>query len=205
MDTPKSWYYPYALELLKELQKEHETLLVHSVDEIPTGDIAFFLSCENLIKADIRSRNTYSLVVHSSSLPQGKGWSPLTWQILEGKNKITNTLFEAVDKVDAGKIYFQNEMTFAGDELLPELHQIQGKSINELILTFIEQYHSRNGREQVGVENFYPKRTLKDSELDVHKTIAEQFDLLRVVDNERYPAFFQYRGHTYIISIKKNV
>jgi methionyl-tRNA formyltransferase len=37
----------------------------------------------------------------------------------------------------------------------------------------------------------------------VQKTIAEQFDLLRVVDNLRYPAFFDHRGKRYRLTIKK--
>jgi spore coat polysaccharide biosynthesis predicted glycosyltransferase SpsG len=34
-------------------------------------------------------------------------------------------------------------------------------------------------------------------------SIAEQFDLLRVVDPEHYPAFFDYRGKRYIIKMEK--
>ncbi len=47
------------------------------------------------------------------------------------------------------------------------------------------------------------RRTPEDSRLDVHKSIAEQFDLLRVVDNQRFPAFIDYRGNRYVIKIEK--
>ena len=57
---------------------------------------------------------------------------------------------------------------------------------------------------QTGSGSFYPKRTGKDSELDVNKSIAEQFDLLRVVDNEKYPAFFNFRGRKYVLRIYKD-
>jgi methionyl-tRNA formyltransferase len=30
--------------------------------------------------------------VHESALPQGQGWSPMTWQILEGASPIPVTL-----------------------------------------------------------------------------------------------------------------
>jgi len=142
--------------------------------------------------------------VHSSDLPHGKGWSPLTYQILEGKNEIVNTLFEAVDAVDAGNIYLQNIMRFDGYELLGELHDIQGKKINELVLEFVSKYPNIVARKQEGKESFYKKRGSRDSELDISKTIAEQFDLLRVVDNEKYPAFFKHRGKKYIIKIHKD-
>ena len=48
------------------------------------------------------------------------------------------------------------------------------------------------------------KRTPKDSRLDPDKTIAEQFELLRVVDSQRFPAFFEYRGKRYLIKIEKD-
>ena len=37
---------------------------------------------------------------------------------------------------------------------------------------------------QTGEESFYSRRWLSDSRLDVNKTIVEQFNLLRVVDNQ---------------------
>ncbi|MFA7314332.1 MAG: formyltransferase family protein [Candidatus Magasanikbacteria bacterium] len=204
LDNKKSWFYPYAEDLKKKIEeKGNHVYLVHSVDEVEVGDFAFFLSCEKIIKKDIRTKNKYNIVVHSSALPKGKGWSPLTWQILEGKNKITNTLFEAVDKVDAGVIYMQNEMEFCGDELLNELHEIQGRSINQLILEFISLYPLIDGKKQVGDETFYERRTSSSSELNIDKSIKEQFNLLRVVDNELYPAYFLYKGNRYILTIKK--
>lgn len=57
----------------------------------------------------------------------------------------------------------------------------------------------RGGRTQCypwgrrGEESFYSRRMLKDSELDVNKSIREQFNLLRVADNNKYSAFFSYK------------
>ena len=48
---------------------------------------------------------------------------------------------------------------------------------------------------------FYKKRTPEDSELDRHKTLEENFNLLRTVDNEQYPAFFVRKGKKYTIKI----
>lgn len=206
MDNPKSWYAPYARTLLAALlERGHDAELVHTTDEVRTGDVAFFLSCEKIIKKDIRDRNKHSIVVHSSKLPAGKGWSPLTWQILEGKSEIINTLFEAVDQVDAGVIYLQNTMHFEGHELLPELHRTQGESINALVLDFMDEYPDivSRGKTQTGEESFYPRRKKEASELDPRKTIAEQFNMLRVVDNEKYPAFFRHQGRAYILKIQK--
>ena len=82
----------------------------------------------------------HNLVVHESALPEGKGWSPLSWQILEGRKEIPITLFGAVDKVDAGPIYLQNIMKFSGHELIDELRAIQGKATIQICSQFINQY-----------------------------------------------------------------
>ena len=53
----------------------------------------------------------------------------------------------------------------------------------------------------IGKGSYYKKRLPKDSELDIEKSIKKNFNLLRVVDNERYPSFFYYKGKNFIIKI----
>lgn len=203
-DNLNSWIVPYAERLVKELESfGHEVVFLDKHEEVVTGDCAFFLGCEKLVKKDILLKNKYNLVAHESFLPQGKGWSPLTWQILEGKNEIPVTLFEAEERVDSGDIYFQEVIKFVGSELIDELREQQGNKTIELAIKFVQAFPNIVGKKQTGEETFYPKRSPKDSELDINKTIAEQFNLLRVVDNKRYPAFFKYRGHKYILKIEK--
>ncbi|MDO8553025.1 MAG: formyltransferase family protein [bacterium] len=204
IDNPGSWAVPYGQELARQLRERgHEVVNVLSPQDIPQGDIVFFLSCEHLIKKDFRNRNTHSVVIHASALPQGKGWSPLSWQVLEGKNEITLTLFEAADEVDAGEVYATATILFEGHELIDEMRQKEGEAIIKLALWFADRYPDVVGTPQKGDESFYPKRTPKDSELDPNKSLVELFNQLRVADNERYPAFFTHRGHTYIINISK--
>ena len=61
----------------------------------------------------------------------------------------------------------------------------------------------RKPKKQKGDASYYKRRTAIDSQLDPYKTIADQFNLLRVVDNIRYPAFFNYNDCDYIIEIRK--
>ncbi len=204
VDTPQSWIVPYAQTLESNLHSlGHDASLVHAANKIESGDIAFFLSCERIIPVSILRKNKHNLVVHESALPKGKGWSPMTWQVLEGKRKIPVTLFEAAESVDSGVIYAQNSIALTGSELVDELREKQGKATIALALSFVRKYPVIRGKKQSGRATFYPRRKPKDSELDPNKTIAEQFDLLRVVDNERYPAFFKYRGHEYVLKISK--
>ena len=142
-------------------------------------------------------------MVHESELPKGKGWSPVTWQVLEGKNDITVSLFEATSEIDAGKIYLQKKMSLKGFELLDEIKHMQGLKTIELILDFINNIDKIIGRDQNGESTFYERRSEKDSKLDINKSILEQFNLLRVCDNDRYPAWFELDGVKFNIKIYK--
>ena len=51
---------------------------------------------------------------------------------------------------------------------------------------------------------YYPKRSPKDSEIDVNKGISEQFDLIRICDPDRFPVFFYKNGERFNITIKKD-
>lgn len=203
VDNP-SWILPYAKRLV-QLARENgdDATLVRTHAEVPRGDVAFYLGCVRITPLDVLRRNRRNLVVHESDLPRGKGFSPLTWQILEGKNNIPICLLEAGEKVDSGNIVFCDTMHFEGHELIDEIRRVQGQKTIELCLRFLQASHPLEGTPQEGEESFYPRRTPKDSELDVNKTIREQFNLLRIVDNERYPAFFVLDGRKYILKIFK--
>lgn len=204
VDNPISWVLPYAERLVNEINSidRYVPELIYKHNAIKEGEILVLLSCERILKK--LSLNKHNLIVHESALPEGKGWAPLTWQILEGKNEIPITLFEASEKVDAGAIYYQDIIKLEGNELNPEIRHLQGRKTIELILRFLNEYPDVKGIEQDNSkETFYSKRTPEDSELDIDKTIREQFNVLRVCDNQRYPAYFVKGGYKYILKIEK--
>lgn len=204
VDNPNSWILPYSKELVLKIYNEFgiKAELLHEHDDVKKGDLLFLLACEKIFKK--LNYNSHNLVIHESDLPRGKGWSPLTWQVLEGKKRIPITLFEAVESVDAGDIYIQDYIELFGDELLTEIKHQQGLKTVDLILRFIRNKTEIPAKKQKGKSTFYAKRGPKDSKLDIHKSIDEQFNLLRIVDNERYPAFFEKNGQKYIIKIYKD-
>lgn len=204
MDNPRSWFSPYADTLEQELvARGHTVTRVARAEDLPGGECAFFLSVEGIVKPEFLKRNAHNIVIHASAVPEGKGWSPMTWQVLEGRSDITVSLFEAAARVDSGDVYDREVIHLDGSELIDELREKEAAAIIALALRFVDSYPPKDGERQEGKETFYRRRGPEDSELDPNKTLAEQFDLLRVVDNERYPAFFKHRGHTYIVKILK--
>ena len=199
-----SWFLPFARELIEKLSTFADARFVQHHTDVPRGDIAYYLSYEAIVPLATLQRNHHNIVVHASDLPQGRGMSPITWQILEGKNTIPITLFEAVPKLDAGPIYLRHTLALAGHELLPDIQARLGQAIVDMCLEFAQTYPEvlRNAKPQVGTPSYYRRRTPKDSELDPHKTIADQFNLLRIVDNDKYPAYFHHRGRRYRLTIE---
>jgi methionyl-tRNA formyltransferase len=199
-----SWINSYVEVFITELhQNEHDAQYIHRVSDISQGDIVFYLSCSQIVAPEILQRNQHNIVIHESDLPKGKGWSPLTWQILEGKNDIPITMFEAVKAVDSGKVYLRDILHYEGYELIDDLRRQQALVSLSMCREFLRRYPSivAEAEAQTGESTFYSRRKPIHSSLDVNKTIREQFNLLRVVDNERYPAFFEIDGHRYKITI----
>jgi methionyl-tRNA formyltransferase len=202
IDNQNSWMVPFATQWVHQLNNDGVTcVLIHEHNEVTSGDILCLLSCDK--KFISLHLNQYNIVVHESDLPKGRGMSPLTWQVIEGKNEIPVTLIEANEKIDAGFIYGQTLLKLVGTELVDELRMLQAKATFDLINDFIKKYPSIKGVEQVGEPTFYPRRTQANSRLDINDTIANQFNLLRVVDNERYPAWFEINGTQYELKISK--
>jgi methionyl-tRNA formyltransferase len=204
VDNPDSWIVPYVEILIGRLERMGQTAhLVNRCQDIVAGDIAFFLGCDRIVPTEALNLNDHNIVVHESALPQGRGWSPLTWQILEGKNSIPITLFEAEEELDSGMIYLQDQIQLEGHELIDEIRALQAEKTIELCLRFVDAYPDLSGSEQKGQSSYYSRRTHADSEVNVDRTIEQLFDQFRVADNEKYPVFFCHRGFRYVLRIEK--
>lgn len=183
---------------------EHSITLVYDKSELCGGDVLFLVSCSQIVRDTEREKYTATLVLHASDLPKARGWSPHIWSILDGNNQITVSLLEASDQVDTGAIWLKTSFMLEGHELLPEINAKLFAAELLLMTKAVEQFEAIGTLQQVGDPGPYmPLRSPADSQLDPNKTIAEQFDLLRVVDSQRYPAFFDYRGMRYLIKIEK--
>lgn len=203
LTSENQWFIPYAQHLQRALP---ESELLYSHCEInKVYDIVFILSYHKIIPIKQLKTNGHNIVIHASALPKGKGWAPMFWQVLEGRNKIPFTMFEASSGVDDGDIYMQKTLHLTGYELNDSLREKQANFIINMCLAFINNYEKfKNKKKQSGEETLYPKRTEKNSELDINKTIKEQFNLLRIVSNDNYPAFFEIDGHKYILTIEES-
>jgi methionyl-tRNA formyltransferase len=182
----------------------HSIELVNKVAGLSGGDLLFLISCIEIVPEAVCDRYKAALVVHASDLPAGRGWSPLVWQIIEGQNKIAVTLLEAGTTVDSGPIWHKLWLQFDGTELCDEINQALFRAELELMDYALANFETvrPETQDETGA-SWYRRRYPEDSKLDPQRSIAEQFDLLRVADPERYPAYFEYRGSAYEIVIRR--
>lgn len=186
------------------LPRHHTVRISRDWRDLAGGDLLFLVSCHQIVPAEARTAYRHTLVLHASALPQGRGMSPHVWQILEGADRITVTLLDAVDELDRGDIWHQVVLAFDGTELHDEIHAKLFDAEVALMSWAVDNIDGSLPRPQdSGPGTYYRKRTPDDSRIDPQRPLAEAFDLLRVADPQRYPAFFEHRGQRYRIRIDK--
>ncbi|NQT06212.1 MAG: methionyl-tRNA formyltransferase [Candidatus Omnitrophica bacterium] len=200
-----SWFLPYARQFVATLKnKRLRPGLFYDHRKIDENyKIVFILNYTRLIGAGYLRKHKHNLVVHESDLPKGKGWAPLFWQVLEGKNVVPIVLFDANEKIDDGDLYLKDYIKMKGHELNSEIREKQARKTLDLCLRFLTEYKRLRPEKQKGKSTFYKRRKPVDSALDMDKTLKEQFNLLRIVNNKRFPAFFRHKGYKYTLKIRK--
>lgn len=176
--------------------------LVQKKADATGGHLLLLVSCTEIVEREVRDRYLRTLVIHESDLPAGRGWSPFAWQILEGRSEIVISLIDAADKVDAGGILVQQVVRLEGHELSAEINEKRDSLRLALCQWAVENFRSAAPVEQFGTPTYYKRRTPADSRIDPDRSLAEQFDLLRICE-PRFPAFFELRGHRYEIELRK--
>lgn len=138
---------------------------------------------------------------HETALPQGRGCAPLQWTVLNGISVLTVSFFELTKKIDAGRLLGQEQTPIARTLLLEDLRlmalELSKKLIRRCLIDFLE------GRikpfEQTGPPSHYRRRTPDDSKLDTSLPLKDLWDLLRVCDNESFPAWFEIDGQKIVL------
>ena len=96
-------------------------------------------------------------------------------------------------------------MTISNDMIFEEINKILFESEIYLINQALENSHNIEPYQQEirdGLKT-YKKRKPEDSKLDINKDIKSQFDLMRIADPNRYPAFFIIHGRKYKIKLEQ--
>ena len=183
---------------------DHSISLCRSKAELMGGDILFLVSCYEILGINETSKFKKSLVIHASDLPVGRGWSPYVWEILNGASKITVSLIEVAEKVDSGDIWKKVSINIPKEALFDEINELLFDAEIELMDYAVENFETVTPVPQANIEStHWQKRVPNDSEINIKKSFEQQFDLIRVCDFNRYPAFFYINGKKFKLKLEK--
>lgn len=182
----------------------HDVAVETRRKDLAGGDVLFLVSCHELIPLSVRAKYAKTLVLHASDLPQGRGWSPHIWSVLENQSRIVVSLLEADDPPDTGAIWAKVGFDLEGHELYDEINAKLFDTELKLLDLAVRDFDRIQPTPQSETGASYHRRRLpEDSRIDINASIDQQFALLRVCDPLRYPAYFEKDGHTYEIVLRK--
>jgi len=190
---------PWLDKWMARHSNKHSVNLSRSKKELIGGDILFLISCSEIVTSDERQGYNNTLVIHASDLPKGRGWSPHVWEIINDKSEITLSLLEAADKVDSGDIWKKTKIFIPKTDLFDQINErIFGAELELMDFAIMNYGSIKIVKQDTQVKpTYYKKRSQQDSEIDINESIGSQFNLIRICDPERYPAFFYYNGQRY--------
>lgn len=197
--------WPWLRRWANAHQGKHDIRLVTSKADLSGGVFLFLVACTEIVSEEERKRFEHSLILHASDLPKGRGWSPYIWELAAGAETLCLSLLEAENKVDSGAVWAKRFIHVPAHALWDEINDILFSEKLKLLTYAVENVGLVAPKAQSDdIEpTYYRRRTPDDSRIDVNKSIAEQFDLMRVCDPTRFPAFFDHRGHRYKLTIEK--
>lgn len=197
-----SWVIPYAEELVRLINTGSDKgVFISNYADMKEAEISVYLGCVKLTPLETLATAKKNLVAHASDLPKGRGFSPLTYMILEGKNDIPLCLLEMAEGADSGPVIYKEWIRYQGHELLDELRQKLGQAQIDIVLKYLAAKEIPQATPQKGEPSYYKRRRLEDSRIEL---MDEQFNLLRIADNDKYPVYFEKNGHKYVLRVEKD-
>lgn len=188
---------------IAENKHAHQIELCQRSSQLSGGDFLFLVSCQEIIRAAQRSRYRHTLVLHASDLPEGRGMSPHVWQVLAGHNEFVLSLLNAEDEVDTGAIWRKQSVRIQPTDLWHEIDAQLFDAELSLISWALDHCDTATPKPQQGEATYYRRRTPEDSRIDPSKPLRESFNLLRVANPNRYPAWFEIDGQRYSVKLEK--
>jgi len=179
------------------------TEIISSPDELsPESDICIASGVYFIIKPDYLSIPRLGIWgFHESPLPKGRGCAPIHWTILREEKELTVSFFKLVEKMDAGPLLGQESCFISRSAVLEDLRVMATDLSKKLLDKYLIKFLSGKVKpyDQYGDATLYPKRTPKDSKLDINKSLNQLWELIRICDNEEYPAWFEINGEKIIL------
>jgi methionyl-tRNA formyltransferase len=146
------------------------------------------------------------VVVHSSNLPEGRGWAPIYNVFREEKSEYVVSLIYAVDEVDAGDIIMQAHFPILPDYTAEFVRKLDDELSLLMIAKILGIWPDRKplASKQVGNPTYRQRRYPKDNEIDLNMSVLHLLPHLKGVESSN-PSFFSFEGVKYILEVRPAV
>ena len=158
-------------------------------------------SYQLIIKQAEQARNV--VVMHSSNLPEGRGWAPIYFSFREQKPEYVISGIFAADEVDSGDVIVRARFPIEDGYTAPFIRQVDKEISLLLIARILEKWPSGNIKaiKQSGRGSYRARRAPQDNEVDMNRTLEDLLPHLRGVEPNN-PAFFFFNGLKYLIEVR---
>ena len=114
------------------------------------------------------------------------------------------SIIELKEKVDTGRILLKDKFYIDPTDLYDEIRDKQSQANIKIVKKFLEIYPKIKFKHQKGIPTYFRHRSIKDSKLNINKSIKSQFNLMRINNNKSWPSFFHIKGKKFFLKIYKD-
>jgi len=149
------------------------------------------------------SVNRNIIVFHSSDLPEGKGWAPIYYSIVDNKEYYVISGVLINEEIDAGNIIVKACFRIKGNYTAEVIRKWDDEISIILIGKILLHFDGLNfqGVEQRERGTYFKKRIPEDNEVDINSQLSAVINHIRACERT-HPAYFYFNQTKYIINIR---
>ena len=124
----------------------------------------------------------YSINIHASLLPKLRGGAPIHWSIINGDKKTGITIMEMIKEMDAGDIFYQEEIEILDDDNLETLFKKMEKLAYNVVYKYIDNFFEHGlikTKQNANEVTFGSNIKREDEKIDFNKTCNEVYNKIR--------------------------
>ena len=146
-------------------------------ESLPDADVMVVIAFGQKIgDAVIHRPRLGSINLHASRLPRYRGAAPINWAIIRGETVTGNSIIRLAQRMDAGAVLAQSEVTIGDLETAGELHDrlaLDGATLVPRVLDELASGTAREVEQDEAQATLAPKLSRDDARLDWTRPAAE--------------------------------
>lgn len=161
--------------------------------------VEFFFSAECPWKIPLPKNLKYGINVHPTTLPEGRGQTPLPILILEQSKHAGVTLHKLSDEFDRGGILLQHPISLDEQENFDSLSNKVADKTSQLLgclLSDLAGYYQRSKPQELGSD--WPKLKRAQQTVDWHRPTHQALKIIRAFGS--LGAYADIQNHHFIIT-----